>query len=545
VRLIAIARNTFIEAIRQPVYGVLLLITFVILVLDLPLSNWTMGRGMAEYHETDQQFMINLGLSTLLVSGLFISAFTASGVISREIEDKTILTVLSKPVARPIIILGKFVGVAAGMIVAYYLSSLVFLMTVRHRVMPTAADPFDWPVIVLGGSAFVLSILLAVFCNYFFNWHFISSAVGFLVVLLSLAMGVITFVGKGWKAVPPGYDVPPKPKQGVARVKIKQGYSIDDFLKRASKKGFSAGQIDKEHNTLTVRFSIDIKPTKAVKMLKEFDAVKEAHTIDKTPPAITSQLLIAIALQLLAVMIFAAVAVAASTRVGQVMTLLICVGFFIIGSTSYYLFGRFAQSSILAKLAYLLWSNFTFFYAMDALMAGKSIPLDYVGLAALYAICHIVAILGIGMVLFHRRELAAEAEGISTSAPSLVSLLAWSGRAAALVAGIIAVSIIGRGEVMTIKSAVYVVALLAAAIGGWILAGWFGGGVKWMYILVATCAAAVTVWGVVMILINITGTVPIRAYMTMAAGAAVLLILYMPRTRHYFHLLRNQHRVLQ
>jgi len=504
-----------------------------------------MGRGLAEYHETDQQFMINLGLSTLLVSGLFISAFTASGVISREIEDKTILTVLSKPVARPIIILGKFVGVAAGMIVAYYLSSLVFLMTVRHRVMPTAADPFDWPVIVLGGSAFVLSILLAVFCNYFFNWHFIPSAVGFLVVLLSLAMGVITFVGKGWKAVPPGYDVPPKPKQGVARVEIKQGYSIDDFLKKASKKGFSAGQIDKEHNTLTVRFSIDIKPTKAVKMLKEFDAVKEAHTIDKTPPAITSQLLIAIALQLLAVMIFAAVAVAASTRVGQVMTLLICVGFFIIGSTSYYLFGRFAQSSILAKLAYLLWSNFTFFYAMDALMAGKSIPLDYVGLAALYAICHIVAILGIGMVLFHRRELAAEAEGISTSAPSLVSLLAWSGRAAALAAGIIAVSIIGRGEVMTIKSAVYVAALLAAAIGGWILAGWFGGGVKWMYILVATCAAAVTVWGIVMILINITGTVPIRAYMTMAAGAAVLLILYMPRTRHYFHLLRNRHQVSQ
>jgi len=92
---------------------------------------------------------------------------------------------------------------------------------------------------------------------------------------------------------------------------------------------------------------------------------------------------------------------------------------------------------------------------------------------------------------------------------------------------------------------VYVVALLAAAIGGWILAGWFGGGVKWMYILVATCAAAVTVWGIVMILINITGTVPIRAYMTMAAGAAVLLILYMPRTRHYFHLLRNQHQVSQ
>ena len=49
IRLLAISRNAFVEAIRQPVYGVLILVTFMVLVLDLPLSTYTMGTGVADY----------------------------------------------------------------------------------------------------------------------------------------------------------------------------------------------------------------------------------------------------------------------------------------------------------------------------------------------------------------------------------------------------------------------------------------------------------------------------------------------------------------
>ena len=139
-RLLAIARNAFVETIRQPIFGVLILLTFLVLVLDVPLSSWTMGRGQAEYRSTDQQMLLSLGLSQLLISGLWISAFSAAGVLSREIEDRTVLTVVSKPVPRAVLVLGKYVGVAAALIAAYYLCSLAFLMTVRHGVMPTASD---------------------------------------------------------------------------------------------------------------------------------------------------------------------------------------------------------------------------------------------------------------------------------------------------------------------------------------------------------------------------------------------------------------------
>lgn len=456
MKLLAIARNAFIEAIRQPVYGVLILVTFTVLVLDLPLSTYTMGNGIAEYNKTDQQMLVNLGLSTLLISGLLIAAFSASGVLSREIEDKTILTVVSKPVPRPMVVLGKFAGVAAAILVAYWLCSMVFLMTVRHKVMPAASDPYDFTVIVLGCSALVATIVAALFCNYFFGWNFASAAVGFGVILLSLAMGVIAFVGREWKIVPFGEGISP------------------DLMR-------------------------------------------------------------ALALMLFAVLVFVAVAVAASTRLGQVMTLLVCFGFFFIGSTSQYFFGRFADESFAARAAYLLFPNLTFFYVTNALIAERPVPAGYVGMTIAYAACQIAAILAVGMVLFQRRELTAQAGAGSSSAPLPVSILAWGGRVAALGAGVLALAVSsGPGS---INAAVLAVALAAAAVVGWVLCGWFGRGVKWTWYLALVCA------GLTIILAAVLGfgssAEVSRLILSAVAAAAVVLILLLPRTRHHFEILRK------
>ncbi len=456
MKLFAIARNAFIEAIRQPVYGVLLLVTFAVLVLDLPLSTYTMGTGIADYQKTDQQMMVNLGLSTLLISGLLISAFSASGVLSREIEDKTILTVVSKPVSRPMVVLGKFAGVSAAMVVAYWLCSLVFLMTVRHKVMPAASDPYDFPVIVLSCSAFILAIVSALFCNYFFGLNFASSAVGFGVILLSLAMGIIAFVGKEWKVVPFGQDISP-------------------------------------------------------------------------------DILVALLLTLLAVLVFVAVAVAASTRLGQVMTLLVCFGFFFLGSTSQYFFGRLAEESFAAKAAYLLCPNLTFFYVMDALVREKPIPVGYMGLTVAYAACHVAAILAIGMVLFQRRELTAQDGAGSSSAPLSVSILAWTGRAGALGAGMLALTVSDGFGLM--NAFVATAGLVVAAVAGWVLSGWFGRGVKWTWYFMLVCT------GLAIVMVAATGfrssadvSTPTLA---VAAAGVVALILLLPRTRHHFGIFRK------
>ena len=135
IKFLSICQNTFVQTIRQPIFGVLLLVTFLILVMAVPLTNWAMS---TDYHTSNQKMLESLGLSTLLVMGLLAAAFSAPGVLSREIEDRTALTVISKPVARATFVLAKFFGVAAAILLFYYISALAYLMTLRHGVMPAA-----------------------------------------------------------------------------------------------------------------------------------------------------------------------------------------------------------------------------------------------------------------------------------------------------------------------------------------------------------------------------------------------------------------------
>ncbi len=209
IKFWSICRNTFVQTIRQPIYCVLLSATFGVLVMTLPLTGWTLG-GSEDYHATDQKMLENLGVSTLLISGLLLAAFSASAVVTREIEEKTALTVISKPVSRATFVLGKFVGVAGAVTVSYYLCSLVLLMTVRHRVMSAVSDPYDVPVIVLGLTALGMTLLISLLGNYFFGWVFTSSSVWTALVCFSIATGLIGFIGKEWEIVPFGQDIRPQ-----------------------------------------------------------------------------------------------------------------------------------------------------------------------------------------------------------------------------------------------------------------------------------------------------------------------------------------------
>ena len=152
IQFLSIAANTFTQAIRQPIAAVLIAVTFAVLVASVPLAGWTMDTS-GEHHASDQKMLLDLGVSTLLMGGLLLAAFSASSVLAREIADRTALTVISKPVSRATFVLGKFAGVAAAVAVGYYLMTVVFLMSVRHGVLSVATDVLDWPVVVLGLAA--------------------------------------------------------------------------------------------------------------------------------------------------------------------------------------------------------------------------------------------------------------------------------------------------------------------------------------------------------------------------------------------------------
>ncbi len=464
MRLLAIARNAFVEMTRQPIYGALIFVAIAGLVADVPLSSWTMGAESAAYKKTDQQLLVNVGMSTLMISGLFIAAFGAAGVVSREIRDRTILTVVSKPVSRATVVMGKFIGVAAAVTLAYWICSMVFLITVRHGVLPTVSDPIDWPVIVLGCSALAAAMLAAAFCNYFFGWHYISSVVGFGAVLLTAAAGVIGFVGKHWQIVPFGQEIP----------------------------------FNLPHAMIVMLFSN---------------------------------------------LIFAAVAVPASTRPGRAMTLVVCAAAFLAGVLGPYYFAIAGESAGIDAARRLV-PDLKFFYVLDALVQAKPISAGYVALAAVYGACLIAAILAVGVALFQTRELEETASG----APLLISLLAIVGRFKAIVGAIVGVyflAVTGVNVYRHVPAAAIGIpiggGILMGAVFAWLFWGWFGRGVKWTYFLVMSATILTGGISVACLLGGGWGldlSTPILVADVIVSGLCVLILL-LPNSRYHFNLVRT------
>ena len=182
-KFLAICGNTFVETIRQPIYGILMWAAAVWMAFFGPtLSAFTLETG------GDTKMLIDTCLATMLLFGLLASVFSATGVFTREIESYTVLTVISKPVSRPVFFLGKFFGVAGAMLVAYYFLAIVFVMTVRHGVLESTADKVDMPVVILGGSALAISLVAAGFCNFVYGWHFSTTLTAWVVPLSTAAL---------------------------------------------------------------------------------------------------------------------------------------------------------------------------------------------------------------------------------------------------------------------------------------------------------------------------------------------------------------------
>lgn len=184
--LAAITTNCFTETIRQPIYGVVIAITMLLLLFSPSLAMFTM--------DDDNQLLKDIGLSTLLVAGLFIAVFAAGTVITEEIENKTVLTVLSKTVKRSTFILGKFFGITAAVLLALYFLSLVLLMLIRNGVPQTSRHENDIVVVTLGMGTLVITLLACLAGNYFYRWRFSTTFVLIGSFLSTLAIAVMTFL---------------------------------------------------------------------------------------------------------------------------------------------------------------------------------------------------------------------------------------------------------------------------------------------------------------------------------------------------------------
>jgi len=376
---LAIIRNTFFEAIRQPVMLIILCVATLTLVLSNPLAGFTM--------EDDQRMLVDIGLATVFVCGAILAAFVSASVLTREIENKTALTVVSKPVGRPVFVIGKFLGVAAALLIATLYMSFVFLLVEHHGTIQTARDPIHLPVITFGVSAAVIGITIGLWCNYFYGKVFGST-----VIVVTTPLLLIAYI-------------------------------------------------------FSLMFAHDFSPLNSAEIAGNMQ--------------LQWQFWYAIISMSMAILVLTAVALAASTRLSQVMTLATTLGVFLVGMLSDWFIGRrieavrqtwlsraregglteqverariiqdtvtgeresftetveVATTSLsgfaegleliwywLLNVVYAVIPNFQTMILLDALTQYHEIPGSYVWSALFYGLCCLLIALGLAVVLFQRRE---------------------------------------------------------------------------------------------------------------------------------------------
>jgi len=110
-RILAVAQNTFLESVRQKVFAVLLVFALVLL---------GGASYFAEFSFQEQfKFLKDLSYAAISLTGLLVGLLGAAQLIPGEIDRRTILTALCRPLRRWEFIAGKFLGLAgllAGMV---------------------------------------------------------------------------------------------------------------------------------------------------------------------------------------------------------------------------------------------------------------------------------------------------------------------------------------------------------------------------------------------------------------------------------------------
>jgi hypothetical protein len=137
-RVLVITHNTFIEAIRQKVLSLLLLFSLVVIGSAFLFTGFTFDDQL--------KFVKDFGFGAMTVFGILIAILGAAQMFQSEIENRTLYTLLAKPVQRAEFVCGKFFGLIQVLAVALLLMGAVVgvvLAIEGHLLVAGALGPLN------------------------------------------------------------------------------------------------------------------------------------------------------------------------------------------------------------------------------------------------------------------------------------------------------------------------------------------------------------------------------------------------------------------
>lgn len=138
-QIYVIAKNAFREAVRDRILYNLVVFVLLLTGAAIFLGELTAGQEV--------RTIINLGLNAILLFGTFIAIFVGVGLVSKEIEKRTVYAIFAKPVTRAQFLVGKYLG-------------LCLTLLVNTAVMVVGVT---LALVYVGGTERIASVWIAVF----------------------------------------------------------------------------------------------------------------------------------------------------------------------------------------------------------------------------------------------------------------------------------------------------------------------------------------------------------------------------------------------
>ena len=188
-RLLAVAANTFRETVRERV-----LYNLVFFAILMTLSGLLLGQLSIRQ---DEKVLKDIGLAAMDFFGVLIAVFMGTGLVSKEIERRSLYPLLAKPLTRGEFFLGKFAGLAFTLLVnlAFMTAGLSLTLLATGR----RADPG----LLAAIYPILLGLLLVVAFAMLFSTLTSSAMAAVLTVGVAVA-GRFTDVVRNMREVAPG-----------------------------------------------------------------------------------------------------------------------------------------------------------------------------------------------------------------------------------------------------------------------------------------------------------------------------------------------------
>ena len=178
-----LARNAFVECIREPIYFLMLLTALVMIGL--------FPTGALFVFREQLKFVIDSAMATTMVFSLVVVVICSAHTISREMRNGTVLLLLSKPVTRSSFVLAKILGILCSVTLFVFLCNCATLISLL-----IAKDQFrlEYVPMALYYAGLLAAVLYGGGANYFRQKAFTSHAIGGMTLVLPILAIVLYLV---------------------------------------------------------------------------------------------------------------------------------------------------------------------------------------------------------------------------------------------------------------------------------------------------------------------------------------------------------------